>query len=835
MPADVERLRRVRTLFDAAMDQPPGERVAFLEREAGEDPTLRDDVAQLVTLAERTGAPLDTPLAPPPSDAGGLVGQRLGPYDVVRVIGEGGMGAVYEGIRADDQFRKRVAIKLVHRGRQSDLTFARFRRERQILANLGHPAIATLLDGGVTPDGRPFLVMEHVTAEPITAWCDARRLGVRARVELFRQVCAAVRYAHLNLVIHRDLKPANILVTEDGQVKLLDFGIAKLLHEEEDDEAPITRAGARAFTPEYASPEQLRGEPLTTASDVYSLGVVLFELLAGTRPHAVASRALVDIEREVLRGPTPRPSTAATDVAAAARGEATRRHLARRLHGDLDHILLTALAPEPERRYESAESLSDDLVRYLSGRPVRALGGRMSYRAGKFIRRNRWAVAAGAAIVVALVSGVVATGAMARRAQRAQDRSERVSGFLRELLSSVRPVTGGRDVPVSELLDSASSRLASGLETRPDVQAELEAVIGWSYESLGQLEEAERHMRQAVALRRRLYGDRNLATIIAINALGNIHVKQGQLDPADTALTEALALRRALGGGPDTVLATILGNLGSLAHSRSKPADAERYHRESLAIRRQVSDSTDPNLAASLNNVAVSLGEQNRWDEAEAMHREAIGILRRLEPEGGVRVADALNALATALDLQGKPAAAESAYAETLALRRKFLGPTHPDYTFTAFNYAGFSFDQGRYDQAAALSREIVSLRGTALPESHPAVAGALQTLGKGLDKLGDHPGAEAALRESLALRKRHLPADSWLIASSEGVLGEHYAIVQDYPRAEALLLGADRKLSAAQGADSPRTLANVRRLVDLYQAWGRPADAARYRARLGT
>ncbi len=832
---DTGRLHRVRELFDATMDRPPGERAAFLERATGWDTTLREDVSRLITLAEHTNPALDQPLAPPAPDAAGLVGQRLGPWEVARVIGEGGMGTVYEGIRADDQYRKRAAIKLVHRGLHSEMTFARFRRERQILANLEHPGIATLLDGGVTPDGRPFLVMEHVTGEPITVWCDARRLPVRERITLFRQVCAAVRYAHLNLVIHRDLKPANILVSEDGAVKLLDFGIAKLLHEDESDELPITRAGARAFTPEYASPEQLRGDSLTTASDVYSLGVVLFELLAGTRPHAVASHALVDIEREVLQGSPPRASAVVTDAAAAARGEPGRRQLARRLHGDLDHILLTALAAEPERRYVSAEALSDDLERYLLARPVRAHAGRAGYRFGKFIRRNRWAVLGAAALVLALVGGVVATSVMARRAQRAQDRSERVSGFLRELLSSVRPVTGGRDVPVSELLDSASARLESGLETRPDVQAELQAVIGWSYESLGRLDEAERHMRQAVALRRSLYGDRNLASVVAINALGNILIKQGRFDPADSALGLALAWRQAMGGAPDTVLATILGNLGSLAHGRSKPADAERYHRESLATRRLVSDSLDPNLAATINNVAVSLGEQNRWDEAEAMHREALAILRVSEPEGGVRVADVLNALATALDLQGKPAAAESAYAETLALRRRYLGPSHPDYTFTAFNYAGFSFDQGRYDQAARLSREILTRRGTTLPESHPSVAAALQTLGKCLDKLGDHAGAESALRESLALRKRHLPADSWLIASSEGVLGEHFTIVGDYARAEGLLLGADRKLSEAQGAASPRTLTNVKRLVDLYEAWGQPAEAARFRARLAT
>ncbi len=337
MPSAPERLRRVRELFDAVMDRPPDERTAFLASAVAWDIPTRREVLELVAAADQAGATFaaawGSGAGHAEAQADGLIGKRLGPYEVVRVIGMGGMGAVYEGVRAD-QYRKRVAIKLVQGGLDSELTIARFRRERQILANLEHPNVATLLDGGVTPDGRPFLVMEFVEGDPITAWCDARRLSVSARLLLFRQVCDAVQYAHKNLVVHGDIKPGNILVTADGTAKLLDFGIAKLLGTGAGDDAlPLTRGDTRPFTPEYASPEQIRGDALSTASDVYSLGAVLFELLAGRRPHVVTGRALVDIMRAVLEVPVPRPSSVVTAGAAERRGETECRPFAQAVAG----------------------------------------------------------------------------------------------------------------------------------------------------------------------------------------------------------------------------------------------------------------------------------------------------------------------------------------------------------------------------------------------------------------------------------------------------------------------------------------------------------------------
>ncbi|HEY8061675.1 MAG TPA: serine/threonine-protein kinase, partial [Gemmatimonadales bacterium] len=543
-----ERLRQVRAIFDALVDAPAAERDAVLDRLAAGDATLRRDVEELLTTVAQTDAVYSPPLTVRADLAGAdpapLEGTRLGRYDIVRLIGAGGMGTVYEAVRADDQYRQRVAIKLVRRGIDSDIALARFLQERQILASLQHKNIATLLDGGVTPDGRPFLVMVYIEGEPITTWCAARSVGLRERVALFRQVCSAVAHAHQNLVIHRDIKPGNILVTADGTIKLLDFGIAKLLDADNGDDAmPLTRGGARAYTPEYASPEQVRGGTLKTSSDVYSLGVVLFELLTGRRPHVTATRAAADVERAVLGEPVPRPSSVATDEAARERGERSAARLGRYLRGELDNIVLACLRLEPERRYPSVEALGDDLQHHLAGQPIRAHRDWAGYRLRKFVQRNAPLVAAMSLVLIALVGGVIATMAQSRRARSEQLKEQQVNSFLRTLLSSVKPVTRGRDVPASELLDAAARRLDVDRTTPANIRAELQTVIGRSYQSLGRYDDAERLDTAALALTRRLDGAGSAAAVAELSTLGELYLAKGDFDRADTVIHRALALQ----------------------------------------------------------------------------------------------------------------------------------------------------------------------------------------------------------------------------------------------------------------------------------------------------
>lgn len=834
MTSDPDRIRRIRELFDLVMEQDTGLRSQFLNVVAMYDPPdfRREVEALLATERDTESIPGFQRDAEPSDTIPGLIGQRLGAYSVVRHIGNGGMGAVYEAVRADDEYRKRVAIKLVHRGLDSQITMARFRRERQILANLEHRNIATLLDGGVAADGRPFLAMEYVDGVPITKWCDERRASIETRLELFKQVCAAVQHAHLNLVVHLDIKPGNILVTADGTVKLLDFGIARLIEGEADESMPVTRGGPRAFTPEYASPEHVRGERLTTAADVYSLGVVLFELLSGRRPFT--QRNVANTDRPTTDDTVPRPSAVATADAAMRCGERNPDRLRMRLRGDLDSITTMALRHEPERRYQSAEALRTDISRFLSRLPVRARPDSAAYRARRFIRRNVVGVTLASAVVIALVGGITATTLQASRARAEQIKAEELNVFLRSLLSSVRPATGGRDVLVSEVLDSAAIRIQRDTRLDPRARAQLETVIAQSYQSLGRFDEALRHFAIAESTISKTWGARSLQRVAAIANSGGALLAQGRLDSAEAALNQALALRKSITSAPDTLLASITGNLGSVAHERGQPKESERLHREALTVLRRVLGPGDDKVAISMNNLAVALGEQNRWADAEALHRQAIAIFVQNHPGLHTLTADAENSLATALDIQGKVAAAESTYLSVLHMRRRLLGSKHPDYAFTLFNYSMFLSDQGRCDESVRNSREVLALRGGALPESHSSIAASLQTLGRCLDKLGRHEEARVALQESLDLRRKYLGEESWLVANARGVLGEHFVMVKQYDLAESLLLAAERVLLRTLGPDNPRTRANARRLAALYDSLGEKTAAQSYRVKAG-
>ena len=401
----------------------------------------------------------------------------------------------YEAVRDDDQFRKRVALKMIKPGRETGLVLRRFRYEREILAGLDHPHIAALYDGGVTDDGHPYFAMEYVEGEPIDRFCARRALSVGQRLALFGSVCAAVQYAHRNLVVHRDLKPSNILVTAEGTVKLLDFGIAKLLGENaEGERTGFTEAGFQPMTADYASPEQVRGEPITTASDVYSLGVVLFELLAGRRPYRLDGLPAAEMLRIVAEVEPARPST----VAASPRDASA-------IAGELDNIVHMALRKEPGRRYSSVEQFGEDLRRFRAGLPVIAQRATAGYRFRKFVARHRAGAVALALVIPTLVGGVVATVWQARVAQGERDRAEEVNAFLRDMLRSVAPTERGREVTVAQVLADAAGRVER-LASRPELEEELRTTIGTTYLSLGLSDEASPHLLRALDIQRRRFG-----------------------------------------------------------------------------------------------------------------------------------------------------------------------------------------------------------------------------------------------------------------------------------------------------------------------------------------
>ena len=495
-----ETWRRVKDILNDALELPASARAAFLDSACGGDAEVRAEVASLLASHEEAGEFIEPPAPaapqqPVPENLG--VGADIGPYRIVQLIAEGGMGAVYQAVRVDDLYRKVVAIKIIRRGVQGDYALRHFETERQILAHLDHPAIAKLLDGGTTSDGRPYFVMDFIAGTPINQYCDSHKLDIRQRLLLFQTVCGAVHYAHQNLVIHRDIKPPNILITEEGAVKLLDFGIAKLL----DPDAlglDHTLTTLQAMTPEYASPEQLGGGKITTASDVYSLGVLLFRLLTGRRPYALDAKGTDQLWDHVRYREPRRPSDTAritedgvTAEAVAAARNTTPERLARQLSGDLDTILKMALRKEPERRYTSAEQFASDLRRHLEGHPVTARPDTIRYRTGKFIRRHRAPVVAAALAAASLIAGIIATSWQVRVANRERLRAERrfqeVRGLARSVLFELHDSIVGLpgSTQTRELLVKRAQhyldRLADESGSDPSLQLERAA----AYERIG--------------------------------------------------------------------------------------------------------------------------------------------------------------------------------------------------------------------------------------------------------------------------------------------------------------------------------------------------------------
>ena len=512
-PVD-ERWARVKELFEAAADLDPKERMALLEKECGGDEALRDEIESLIQSDQQTDAFIERPAFEIPRDLfpdnveEPFVGRQFGAYQVIREIGRGGLGAVYLAARSDDEYRKQVAIKLVRRGLDTEDILRRFRNERQILAQLDHPNIARFIDGGTTDNGLPYFVMEYVKGEPINAYCDAHALPTTERLNLFRKVCAAVTYAHQNLVIHRDLKPSNILVTPEGEPKLLDFGIAKLLGPG-DELFTQTMPALRVMTPEYASPEQVQGEKITTASDVYSLGVLLYELLTGQRPHRLKTPAPEEMARAVTEQEPERLSTALLH------DSRFTSHDARSLRGDLDNIVLMAMRKEPARRYSSVGQFSEDIRLHLEALPVIARKDTVAYRASKFVSRHQIGVAAAALVLLSLIGGGVATLIEVRTARRAEAKAEAISGFLQKTLQASDPTVNLVGQPtVKDLLDDASKRLAtSELSDQPEVRAELQRIIGATYLSLGQYDPAQQNLSDAIQTQTRISGASGVETL----------------------------------------------------------------------------------------------------------------------------------------------------------------------------------------------------------------------------------------------------------------------------------------------------------------------------------
>ncbi|HEY4210345.1 MAG TPA: serine/threonine-protein kinase [Steroidobacteraceae bacterium] len=717
-------------------------------------------------------------------------GQVLGSWRLLHRIGGGGMSDVYLAERCDE-YQQQVAVKLLRPGLVSRADHNRLKAERQILARLNHRNIARLLDGGTTDQGVPYLVMEYVDGEPIDAYCEKRNLPIRERLALFRGVCAAVHAAHQNLVIHRDLKPSNILVTKDRTLKLLDFGIAKLLGVPDSTHTiAVTHASVRLFTPASASPEQVTGDPVTTATDVYLLGILLYELLCGSRPFRLNNIRLSEIERVICHEIPPPPSftlNARGNAQDAARIEAIARarqtppaRLRRELSGDLDNIVMMAIRKEPTRRYASVDELAADIKRYDNRTPVIACHDTWRYRTEKFLRRHALSVAAGGALAVLLTIFAVTMGVQMRRVAQSQalaeeerHRSNEMAQFLVGLFKESDPSESrGEQMTAREILERGAERIAS-LNHQPEEQATLRETIGRAYLSIGSAAKARPQLEAALATRRKLFKGDHAATASSLGALGKLELADGHMDVAEKSYTEALAMNERLFGLNHVAVATALEDLGQLQKMKGDLPKAEDTLRQSLVLYSRLSGEESQSASSVMNELAQVLERKGDFAGAEDLYRRAIEIDKKTLGTDHPQVAHNLHNLAVVLQERGDYAAARPYFEQSLLMFRKVLGEKHPDTLEALGNYGRYLQDRGELAEAEKVLREALTYDIEARGKDHVQVGYDHVSLGYLLERRGEFSASEAELREALRIYKTGLTEKHVYVASARTGLGQ--------------------------------------------------------------
>ena len=801
-------LRAEGLFFEIAPLAPDDREHAIAARCAG-DGALEHEVRSLLASADRVGAFLNRPALgrdadaiatesgiPPTSDP--LIGAALGPYRVQRRIASGGMGSVYEADRADGAFEQRVAVKVVKRGMDSEEILERFRSERRTLASLDHPNIARLIDAGVTDDGRPFLVMEHVEGVPIDRYCDAKGAKVRERIELFRQVCDAVHHAHQSLVIHRDLKPENILVTPAGVPKLLDFGISKVLTGDGAAQ-DVTSEEHRRLTPEYASPEQVEGRSVTTGSDIYSLGVVLYELLTGSRPYRLTDRTTNELRRIICETTPPAPSRAVELSARRAGVPATTAskpspHLAAdhpqeppphrtrglsstrlraTLRGDLDNIVMRALRKEPQRRYLSAEQFSADLGRYLAGLPVQARRDTLPYRASKFIRRHAVGVSLTVAATVTLAAMTVQLSRSADSLRKQRDELialnhglEETRRFLTSVISGGDAGRLGPDATLAELLRESIDTMQAASPEDPETRAAAQQALGHAAMTLGMLPEARPLLESALAARQSL-DSRADARLDAEIAIAELLFHEGRHADAEAAFRALLSLERTRAAG--------LSLRGTA--------------REGLV----------------LNNLGAAVRLLGRADEALALQREALCVRQRTHGVNSLEAAESHNNIATALVQSGNAAAAADHFRAALGIREERLRPGHPLIVRCRANLGLALHRMGNSQQAVEMLASSVEQWDTAFGPKHPGRVSAATSLALALRAAHRPLEAVSALEQTLRWQQANQPAAGTGIAATKANIALALIDAGEFGRALALLEEAMPSLEA--GGDAVRAV----------------------------
>jgi len=822
------------------------ERSSALDRLCRDDAEVRKVLEALLELETRANAPMDSEstvavdLQP---------AHQIDRYHLLEKVGEGGMGEVWLA-EQKEPVRRRVALKVVKAGMNTREVIARFRSERQALALMDHAAIAKVFDAGSTPQGTPYFVMEYVAGVPITAYCDTHKLSTRARLELFMHVCDGVEHAHQKAIIHRDLKPSNILVTEvDSRAapKIIDFGVAKALTQRLTADTVFTRAGALVGTPEYMSPEQAlsSGEDIDTRTDVYSLGLILYELLVGVPPIELGKIAYEEFQRRLREQEPPKPSVKIRTQDPAKSSELARqrqqepRALAKQMRGDLDSIALKALEKDRSRRYSSVSDLAADIARYLHNEAVLAVPPSVAYRARKFARRYRAALATTAAfgLVLLLAGGVSIRQSI--RANREAAVAQAVNDFLQnDLLAQASAATQSGpsarpdpDLKVRTALDRAAVRIAGKFDSAPEVEAAIRDTIGQTYMDLGLYPEARTQLERAVELRRRALGAKNPKTLHSLVSVGRTAQLQGKYADAETLFGGALeSQRRVLGPEhPDTLAS--MNYLGNTYMRQGNYAQAEALLSQTLEIERRVLGPEDPDTLASVNSLASTYLLQGNYAQAEALFSQSLEIKRRVLGPDHPDTLGSMNNLGITYQQQGKYAQAEELYSQSLEIKRRVLGPEHP-VTLGSMNNLGFIYTrQGKYAQAEVLLSQTVEIRRRLLGPDHPDTLASMNNLGDTYTQQGKYAQAEALLSQTLEIERRVLGPEHPLTQASMNYLALVNGAGGKYAQAEVLFsqtLEIRRRLKGSEHPDSLETLSGW---ASVHQRQGKYGEAETYAA----